>query len=571
VLTQRKRHAAQQRILSDYSFDVRGFITRFLHWEPWQGTDEMPGQVEIIHAYTRIIKTQIEKQDLEIGSITLADCEFYQPGQIIQKAIHIQKGHNTGGTKLAAALVNHFLHSFSPSIVYTYAPNWKQIKNLLWKEILSDRVGSGLPGKTLDGALRIDLAPGHFATGVATKNLSKEDVQGQHQQFLMFVMDEAEGMPDFLFEAIDTMASGGIVIILYLANPRTRTSRFHRIRSSPEVAPFRISCINFPNVREDRDLIPGAVTRAHVCNMVRDQCVIPNGVQEKHSEDDFTFTLSFEVKYHMPDGYPVSHEIGTIFKPTGDFLYQILGIPPVTGAGDVLINVGRFEAALRREADELPVVDLEWAQIGCDVARFGFDRGSFFSKYAGQAKRFAMVDDAVTQRYVELITDEAELLRRADAKRLTIRVDGTGGFGAGVIDLLRADPHLFPGRGEVGWFEEVRVHEVHFGANAYTPRGRTPKYKDIITQCYAETNESLMGTCLIQVPPELELDLCDRKYRWYNYLGVQVKLLEEKEKFRTRHGRSPDDGDACVLCLAPEFLFVGKRRRKAKGIAGARR
>lgn len=553
---QQRRRKEQERVLSNFSYDVRGFIEEYFNWVPWSTGDvEYPGQGEIIDEYQRIIRTQIEKADVENGLITLDECREYVPGQVIQKVLHIEKGHNTGGTKICSALVNHFLHSFTPSIVYTYAPGWKQIKNLLWKEIISDRKGSGLPGKTLSGSLRIEITPEHFATGVATKNLSTEDVQGQHQQFLLFVLDEAEGIPDFVYKAIQTMASGGVVVIIMLANPRTRTSTFHQYKSKPETVSVRMSCIYHPNVLQNRNVVPGAVTRQHVCNMVRDHCVEPNGIQEKHSEEDFTFTLPYPVTYHTQDGAFVRHSMGTIFKPDGDFMYQVLGIPPAHGADDVLVSIGRYEAAQKRALRTLDK-DPAFGTIGCDVARFGSDKGAFFSRHKGVVRKFAGVDDAITDTYVRLITAEAKRMKDAGCTHLSIRVDGTGGFGAGVIDGLRGQHDLW-----LIWFDKLEVHEVHFGGSPYAKK----EYKNIITECYAQANETLLGVRLRNVPKELEVDLTDRKYDWKNVAGIDVKVLEEKKYFKKRNERSPDDGDAAVLCMAPEFIFKAKKGKRARG------
>ena len=53
--------------------------------------------------------------------------------------------------------------------VYSFAPTWEQIHDLLWKEIGADREGKGLPGRVLD-TCEIKLRKNHFAKGRATNN-----------------------------------------------------------------------------------------------------------------------------------------------------------------------------------------------------------------------------------------------------------------------------------------------------------------------------------------------------------------------------------------------------------------
>ena len=163
---------------------------------------------------------------------------------------------------VGSGMVNHFFDCFIPSIIYTFAPSWRQIHDLLWKEIKDARRGKGLPGRILD--LRLDRGDKHFAVGKATDNSGGTGltrVQGQHNPYLLLVLDEAEGIPDFVYQAVDTMTSGGICIVLLLANPQTRTSTFHHQGERADTRTFTMSALDFPNVRAGQEIIPGAVTR----------------------------------------------------------------------------------------------------------------------------------------------------------------------------------------------------------------------------------------------------------------------------------------------------------------------
>src|ERR1043165_5968919 len=230
-------------------YDARSYIINRLGWEPWSGDGEHPGQQEIIAAYELALRQQHERRAYEAGEISIDELEYWKPGQVIKTRIRVEAGHTVGKTKLVSGLVNHFFDHFTPSIIYTFAPTWKQIHDLLWKEIKSDRRGKELPGKIKDMELWVD--DDHFANGTATNDSGgrgTERIQGQHNKFLMFVLDEAEGIPDFVSNAVDSMAGGGIGIIIMLANPRTRTSKFHKVKAFSNVQTFRISCIYHPNV-----------------------------------------------------------------------------------------------------------------------------------------------------------------------------------------------------------------------------------------------------------------------------------------------------------------------------------
>lgn len=522
-----KREQADK--LLEYRWKPEAYINEKLGWSPWGGAAyNADGQQEIIDAYILALRRQHEKSAYENGFITEEELEYWTPGEPIQNIIRVEAGHTVGKTKLASGLVNHFFDCFTPSILYTFAPTWLQVHDLLWKEIKTDRRGKGLPGRILD--LRLEVADDHFAIGRATNDAGgrgTERAQGQHGKYLMFVLDEAEGVADFVYSAVDSMASGGIVIVLLLANPRTRTSKFHKIKSRSSCKSFRLSCVNHPNVREGRELVPNAVKRDYVETMLEDHC---EEVAE-HNDDEHTFELPWRP--------------GKIYRPDTEYMFRVLGVPPKNSTIDTLISTGRYEAALKREiADMDPTI----ARMGVDVARFGNDFGTLYLRYRGEIRRLARFMKQDYKVYAGTIKEHALKLVQAGVSSLHIRVDGGGGFGGGVIDILKSDLGLI----EAFERKDFQLFEVHNNGKARNEK----KYADLVTEMYAETAETLKGVRVVSPPNELEEDLCDRKYDWVNKNGAEVKCLEPKKMFRKRNHRSPDDGDGFVLCAAPDFLFT---------------
>lgn len=510
-----------------YRFDPAAYIVDKLDWTPWSGSDEQPGQGEILNAYTLALRQQHERDQYEHGKLTEAEFTCWQPGQTIKNRIRVEAGHTVGKTKLASGIVNHFFDCFPPAIVYTFAPGWRQIHDLLWKEIKTDRIGKGLPGRVLD--LSLDVAPNHFAKGQATNNAGghgTERVQGQHGPYLLFILDEAEGIDDYVWAAIDSMASGGIVIVLMLANPRTRSSRFHKARELPSVRSLRLSCLWHPNVLAGREIIPGAVRRDYVDLMLDTHCE----TVASHSEDDQTFEVPWRPG---------------IFKPDAEMMFRVLGIAPKNLADNTLVPVGRYEAATMRTPE---TQQPQAARIGVDCARFGKDAGTVWVRHDGAAWREARLPQLRTGDYLRAIKGAAFRLAELGAISLHVRVDGGGGFGGGVIDGLLEDLELSQA------FAEIVVVEVHFNGTPYNQAA----YADLATEMYAEAAEAIRGLAIVDAPDELEADLCERTYRWANWKGRDVKEIEPKDAFKARHnGRSPDDGDGFVLAVAPDFVFFG--------------
>jgi hypothetical protein len=442
--------------------------------------------------------------------------------------------HNT---KCAAGIVSHFFDTCTPSIIYTFAPTFPQINDLLWKEIRADREDKRLPGKVLQSP-EMKVRANHFAKGRATDNSGgTEAIQGQHGKYLMFVLDEAEGVADFVFNAVEAMTTGGIAIVLMLANPHTRTSMFYKQRTRSDTVSFRISCIYHPNVIQNRELVPGAVGREYVDKMLETHC----NVIDQHIPDD----LTFEVPWRP----------GVIYQPDTEFMFRVLGVPPLNSSANTFVPIGRYEAALKNKPDPA-LLDKLKARLGADVARYGDDMGALYVNYNGRAWREKQFVKQDTNAYVGAITDVAKRLAKQGVRSLHLRIDAGGGFASGVIDNLKANPEM------LSLFSDFRVIEVDFGGKPHDDKA----YADCATEMYAAAGDVLQALSVVNPPPLLEGDLTERTYKWVSRRGVAVKQLEPKDEFRKRQQRSPDDGDAFVMTVAPDHVF---KPRKRAGVWGS--
>ena len=508
-----------------------------LDFYPWPGTDEKPGQNQIVDAYLLALRQLHEKQDFENGVLKRQDLRYWKPGQVIKNRLKIEGGHNTGKTILAAKLFSHFFDCFQPSVIYTFAPEYNQLNLLLWKYVRIDRqTRPHLPGTVMAEPM-LTHTPDHFAVGRSTndnRGTGTTRVQGQHSPYIMILVDEAIGVANFVFDAIESLVSGGIAIVIMMANPQNRNNRFHREGEKSYVASFRMNCLDHPNVIEGRDVYPGGVTRDYVTNMAETHCdVVP-----VHNEDALTFSFPWQPT--------------VILRPNAEYQWRVLGFPPKNVSDKTVIPVGRYEAAMHRGEKELDT-DTETGYIGVDVARRGSDSGTVYGRHRGRVRRHAQLFHQNTLSYVDEIKKLGRAMKGNGCKKLHIRIDGTGGWGSGAIDILNADVEF---KKE---FSEVRILEVQFGASASNSKA----YADLVTEMYYEAAETLKGVRLESSPLELEADLCEREWKHVNLRGNTVKKLEDKELFRGRFSRSPDDGDGAVLALAPAHIFTDKEPKRS--------
>ncbi len=550
-----------------YRWDFDAYTSEVLGSKPWLK------QKEIADTYILALRQQHEKDGFEKGVIPLDDLEYWRPGQVIQNWISIDAGNTVGKTWLLAKLVSHFFDCFTPSIIYCFAPTTEQINDLLFKEIRVDRMGrDDLPGTVLPRATRINHGPNHFVTGKATNNSNStgvERVQGQHEAHQLFILDEAEGIPEFIWNSIRSMTSGGISIVVSARNPRTTTCYAHQLRSQDRTANFTISCLDHPNVIQNQEVVPNSVRRDYILDMLNDY----SEIVDQHNPDNHTFELAWNP--------------GIIYKPQQEFCWRVLGFASENEAMNTFCPYGRFDAAAERgKTNKFIFTDEhERAAIGIDAARFGGDFGTVWicrGDWLWRSGNFQSSDSFTFYNHVK-----AEMIKLVNdgIVEIEIRVDAGGGWGAGVIDLFNYDLDLryrqvndiqiingllqyatdedqvylkrrlveLKDDRDNEWENllEFRVYEVNFDAVSSKPKD----YYNLITEMYYCLGESMKVLCVRDAPKTLKEDLCKREYDYGMKDGRSVKVLTPKKKFKKDHNRSPDDGDGAALAAAPRQIF----------------
>jgi len=517
---------ARSRNMTRYQRDLLGYSERECGFTPWSGVGDDEGQLEFFQAIQQSVDDQLD-------------------GRPAVHEFSIKSCHGVGKTKGCSILVNWFFDSFPQSITITSAPSDDQVRTLLWKDIRSSRPLWGRRHlKPADPFM--SRGDGWFAMGRVTNDAGGTGTarfHGQHAKFMLFVFDEADGVPEFAYGAVDGMMTnlgpGMVLIFIRIGNPATRTSEFHKRHTAPGVHSINFDALRFPNVyHDDPQIVPGGTTRDWVSKMVAKHCeVVPTP-----DEDQQTFHLTWDTV----DKHGSLAPAGTELKPNGAFLFRVRGKTPKNETNESFISEGRYEAACARVVAPL-LQDIELALIGVDMARFGSDAGTIYLNQGLVLSREAVVQGQDTAGYVGRLERVVLKAIAAGAKRIEVRVDNTGGWGIGVVDAMKHN--TYPG-------VEFVVIEVVFGATAQDPTA----YFHLITQMYAEADAVLTRTHISTPGDELREDLTDRRLVYRQGQEKRyVQKVEEKDEFKKRHaGRSPDDGDGAVLALAPSLLFIKK-------------
>ena len=427
----------------------------------------------------------------------------------------VYSGHGTGKTHCMGGVVQWHFDVFDPSITLTTAPNWKSIHDLLWGEIKKQRPMFSA-GRLLE--LSLQGGPMHYAAGHNAE--SSSGFQGRHEERMLIVIDEGQGVPIYIYDGADAMMSGPDCRLAILGNPIETSGRYYEIREDPNFNAIYMSCLEHPNVIAGLKGLsapfPGAVSLVWVNEMIDRHCTRTTDP----SADAFEFP-------------PAS---GNWYEPNDIFRPRVLGLFPRQAANSVISDAWVLIA--REGAASDPKTD---PAIGVDVARFGMDLTTIFGRTAHKLRfrrGFAKQDTMVTVgRVVEAAKDLSRMCG-VDPTLIPINVDDTG-VGGGVTDRLR----------ELGY----KAIGVDFGGSAI----ESDDYYNRGSEMWFHLANLMKGrqldlSCLDgQTFRKLQAELVGRKYKIQSDSRLRV---ESKEDVRKRLQRSPDDADGLILCTAGRKL-----------------
>lgn len=171
------------------------------------------------------------------------------------KRVACKSGRRTSKSKSAAGIALNFYSGFEDARVIMTSTTARQVDAILWRELLMTRSNSGrcieCKAAIADGA-HIDRPCPHSAiiegdagqlarTGLRMQPIVEDDfreifgftasegeaVQGIAGPNMLFIVDEASGVPQAIYDAIEGNRAGGGVYVLLLGNPTKVTGEFY--------------------------------------------------------------------------------------------------------------------------------------------------------------------------------------------------------------------------------------------------------------------------------------------------------------------------------------------------------
>ena len=415
-----------------------------------------------------------------------------------ERRVAVKSGNGLGKDFTAAVAVLWYVHAHDPAIVLSTAPTFRQVRHVLWRQIhrLYRGASDVLGGRMLD--TRWDLAEDRYALGLSANDA--DQFQGFHCENMLVVVDEAEGVAESIYEAVEAVMTSAKPTLLLIGNPTTSSGGFHRAfhRERGIYETITISALESPNVEEGSIVIPGLTTPAWVeerrkmwgegSAMFRARVL---GEFPDRGEDNLISVSDIEDATYPPGEVPTG-EVPAGEVPAGEVPADTVGHQP--------------------------------AVVGVDVARFGADRTVIVVRRGA-----TVVDMQVFHGFANTeVADEVQAVVHEQRPK-QLNVDATG-VGSGVVDILNQEGHPVYGFHGAG----APVDEADTCANL-----RAEGYWTLARRFRDHT---------IRIPRDAELtaELASLRFR-YNSRGKV--LMESKESIKRRGLPSPDRADALMLAF----------------------
>ena len=411
-------------------------------------------------------------------------------GSLVEhRRVAVKSGNGLGKGFCAAVALLWFLYAHhDAAIVLSTAPTFRQVRHVLWRQVhrLYRPKAQILGGKMLD--TRWEISDERYAMGLSAE--SADQFQGFHSPNMLIVVDEAEGVSDDIYEAIEAVMTAADPLLLLIGNPTTVTGAFRRAFYEERhlYHNITISALDSPNVQAGKTVVPGLTSARWVEERL-----------ETWGEDNPIYRA----------------------RVLGEFPDQ---------AEDTLIGLSDVEAAAQRWATDqeggpegAPEDIPGEVVLGVDVARFGSDRSVILRR---QGSRVMDVRTFRNMDTMQLAGWVAAAIRETSPERVCVDEIGVG---AGVVDRLKEQGHPIK------------------GINVARRASQEKIFANVRAEGYWRLKE-LFASGDISIPDDHQLmgELAALRYSYDSQGRVQ---MESKDAMRQRGLPSPDKADALMLAF----------------------
>lgn len=425
-----------------------------------------------------------------------------------QPRVTVRSGQGVGKTGLESVAVIWYLCCRpNPKVICT-APTRQQLYDVLWAEI-AKWLNSSKVKNLLEWTKTKVYMRGHDDRWFATAKTATrpENMQGFHEEYMLFIVDEASGVADNIMEAILGTLSGPENKLLMCGNP-TRTSGTFYDSHNKDRSDYKTHKVS--------SLDSKRTSKENIAMLKR---------KYREGSDVYRVRVLGEFPRKEADTF-IALEIAELAKeskvqPTGDTLH-----------------------------------------IGVDVARFGDDETVIAPRIGNKVFTlhcYSKQDTMVTAGWVLHIA-KTMMEQYGQITSVKIKVDDSG-VGGGVTDRLNevVEQEALP-------YEVIPVNNGSKADDDHYENKGTEMWATVKEALEENFSEHLQGkVSAIELPDDEKLisQLTTRKYKMTSRGKI---TLERKEEMKKRGLSSPDRADAVVLAFAEIeqdkfFFYAGTAER----------
>lgn len=278
--------------------------------------------------------------------------------------VSVRSGHGTGKTACQAWIILWFLICFTNSKVPCTASSQSQLRDVLWAEIAlwHEKMPKWWRDQVIVSGERVAIRGSEatrFAVARTAGKSNPDALQGFHAENILFIIDEASGVFDKVFEVAQGALSTEGARVVMCGNPTQVTGFFYdsHHKNRDAWARLHFSCLESENVSskyiddmirqygEDTDVfrvrVLGDFPRAAFNQLIPLDSV----------ETAFARTIRREANLHAPkilgvDVAPYGGDRSSIFFRQGTYsklLFTVIGMDDITLGGKVIEYWNRYQ------------------------------------------------------------------------------------------------------------------------------------------------------------------------------------------------------------------------------------
>lgn len=447
-------------------------------------------------------------------------------GQAIHRSnrIVVYGAHGCSKTQTSGGVVTAFLHMYPTATVITTAPGKEQVLNETWREIRKQIKKADcllLPGlKPKESFWDVDAD--RFAQGYSTDTFNA--FRGKHGENMLFVFEEAQGIPEWALEEAINMCTSPNNKIVVMFNPVIRAGWTYEIATNRKLGwtVVRLNAMEHPNVVTGKMLYPGGPSRAWIDERVQAWCqpIEPEDVQT----GDFQWP----------------ENSGVWWRPGPTFQCRVLGQFPDEGE-ESLIPLTWIQNA---RTNAKPIDTSLPVDIGMDVAYSGGDSCVVVSRIGPSLIGRRKWQGRDPAKSLKSLCDVIKGYNEQGMRVGQVAIDAIG-IGSGVAYGLMEK--VGEGLLQVDRVLPVMVSERANNAELYTYRREELAYELAERFRQGQVDGS-------RYPKEAMDDFEAQAVQIERKRDSRLRhTIDSKDVIRQKYGHSPDDFDAMVLCYMDSF------------------